>query len=272
MVRKFQSSLGIIASLEPGIESVKPTCLTSRTSATSTSFGGLAARPIRPQNTGYEPNFYSYMNEDHTLINIPDSHSSFQCRDDATITSATEDPGVPYWGASSSSKQTAASRVPTMLGSFGASLWKQRPESVDCRASIQATGADVDRESVGPPFFKGHSQKGREIRDTNVVHSLKDRENPQRILERKVDLAVRGEIMAQRKMYEAEVEARNWEKRSSDFSFEEISQEFESQRFQLHQASRWADQAQRDKISLYGEMEVRNRLFKEDQARDCQEI
>ena len=68
------------------------------------------------------------------------------------------------------------------------------------------------------------------------------------------------------------VEARFWEKRNSDFSFEEINQEFESQRFQPHQASRWADQAQRDKISLYGEMEVRNWLFKEDQARDCQEI
>ena len=51
--------------------------------------------------------------------------------------------------------------------------------------------------------------------------------------------------MAQRKFYEAEaeVEARNWEKSNSDIAFQEINQEFESQRFQLHQASRWADQA-----------------------------
>ena len=70
---------------------------------------------------------------------------------------------------------------------------------------------------------------------------------------------------------EAEVEARNWEKRNSDIAFREINQEFESQRFQLHQASRWSDQAQRDKISLYGELELRNRLFQEDHARDCQE-
>ena len=54
--------------------------------------------------------------------------------------------------------------------------------------------------------------------------------------------------------------------------FHEINQEFESQRFQLHQASRWADQAQRDKMSLYGELEFRNRLFQEHHARDCQAI
>ena len=39
-------------------------------------------------NTGYEPNFHSYMNEEHTPINLPDSHRSFQCRDDATIISS----------------------------------------------------------------------------------------------------------------------------------------------------------------------------------------
>ena len=42
--------------------------------------------------------------------------------------------------------------------------------------------------------------------------------------------------------------------------------------FQLHQASRWEDQAQRDKISLYGELELRNRLFQKDHVRGCQEI
>ena len=76
--------------------------------------------------------------------------------------------------------------------------------------------------------------------------------------------------MAQRTLYEAEaeVEARNWE----TSLFLEINQEFEPQQLQLHQASRWADLARRDKISLYGELELRNRLFQEDHARDCQEI
>ena len=70
---------------------------------------------------------------------------------------------------------------------------------------------------------------------------------------------------------EAEIEARNWEKRHSEIAFREINQEFESQRFQLHQASRWADLAQRDKITLYGELDLRNRLFQGDYAKDCQE-
>ena len=39
--------------------------------------------------------------------------------------------------------------------------------------------------------------------------------------------------MTQRELYEAEaeVEARNWEKKNSDFAFQEINQEFEFQSF-----------------------------------------
>ena len=79
--------------------------------------------------------------------------------------------------------------------------------------------------------------------------------------------------MAQQKLYqaEAEVEARYWEKRNSDNAFHEINQEFESQQFQLHQASRRADRAQRDNVSLYG-LELRKTLLQENHARDGQEI
>ena len=78
--------------------------------------------------------------------------------------------------------------------------------------------------------------------------------------------------MSQRKLYEVEAkdEARNWEKKNSDFACQEINQEFESFRFQLHHASRY--QAQRDKIILYGELELRNRLLQESRARNCQEV
>ena len=64
--------------------------------------------------------------------------------------------------------------------------------------------------------------------------------------------------MAQQKLHEAEaeVEARNWEKQGQDIASQEINQEFESQRFQLHQASRWAEQAQKDEFSLYGEIGI----------------
>ena len=136
--------------------------------------------------TGYEPNFNSYMNEEHSPINLPDSHRSFPCRDDATIISTTEDPEVPYSGASSSSKQIVASRVPTMLGSLGSSLWKQWLESVDSRDGTQETGANLDRESVVSTMFSSQSSKGKGDRDQNVVHSLRDGENLHNILERKV--------------------------------------------------------------------------------------
>ena len=46
---------------------------------------GWLANPT--PHTGNEPNFNSNMNEEHTPINLPDSHRSFPCRDDATIIS-----------------------------------------------------------------------------------------------------------------------------------------------------------------------------------------
>ena len=81
-----------------------------------------------------------------------------------------------------------------------------------------------------------------------------------------------GITLASKGVLSVFVEARCWEKRNSDVALREIHQEFESQRFQLQQASRWVDQAQRDKISSYGELEFRSRPFQENHARDCQEI
>ena len=66
-------------------------------------------------------------------------------------------------------------------------------------------------ENLWQRRFLVHSRKGKD-RDTNVLHSLEDRDNLQNILERKVDSAVRGERVTQQKLYEdeAEVETRNW--------------------------------------------------------------
>ena len=101
--------------------------------------------------------------------------------------------------------------------------------------------------------------RGKRDRELNCVHALRDRDHLQKILERKVDMAIQGEKEAQQKLYqaEAEIEAKNWELRNRDYSFQEIHQEFESQRFRLNQASRWRHQAQRDKISLYGEFGIK---------------
>ena len=72
--------------------------------------------------------------------------------------------------------------------------------------------------------------------------------------------------------FEADVEVKHSEKRNSDIALYKVNLEFESQRLQLQQANQWADQAQRDKMSLHGELEMRSRLFREHQANDCQEI
>ena len=96
----------------------------------------------------------------------------------SAIISTTEDPeGFPHSGASSSTKQTAASRVPTMLGSFGNRFWKQwrDHESVDSRNGIQENVSNLDRESVVSTIFRSQSNEKRD-RDQNVVHSLRERE------------------------------------------------------------------------------------------------
>ena len=135
-------------------------------------------------------------------------------------------------------------------------------ESVDSRNGIQETRADLDRETVVSTLCRSESN-GKRDRDQNVVQSLRETENLHTMLERKAELVVQGEIMVQQKLYEAEaeVEAGYREKRNSDIALREINQEFETQRLQLQQA-----------VSLCGELELRNRLFHENHARDCQEI
>ena len=78
-------------------------------------------------------------------------------------------------------------------------------DCVDRRESIMETCADLDRETVVSTLFRPESKAKRD-RDQNVVQSLRDRENLHKILERTLELAVRGEKMAQQKLFEAEAE------------------------------------------------------------------
>ena len=59
---------------------------------------------------------------------------------------------------------------------------------------------------------------------------------------------------------EADMEMRRWEKKSSERALYETHRELASQRLQLHRANQWADQAQREKINLCGDLEMRNRF------------
>ena len=130
-----------------------------------------------------------------------------------------------------------------------------------------------DRATVVSSLFGSVSKDNRD-RDQNVVQTLRDKQNLHKILTQKAELAVRGEKLAQQRLYEgdADVEVKHWEKRNSDIAGNGINQAFEPPRPQPQQANQWADQAQGDKISLYGDLEMRNRLFRENQAKDCQEI
>ena len=98
-------------------------------------------------------------------------------------------------------------------------------------------------------LFLGSVSKGKRDRDQNVVRTLGHRQNLHKILERKAELAVRREKLAEQRLYEAEadVEVKHWGKRNSDTALYEINQEFESQRLQLQQANQRTDQAQRQK-------------------------
>ena len=78
------------------------------------------------------------------------------------------------------------------------------------------------------------------------------------------NLMVRNEVVERRSVTKSQ--------KGKKAYVERINQDFEIQRLQLQQANHWADQAQGEKISLHGESEVRNRLFRENHARDCQEI
>ena len=51
-----------------------------------------------------------------------------------------------------------------------------RVHVVSGRTGLQEIGAELDRESVAATIFSSQSKRKRD-RDTNVVHSLKDREN-----------------------------------------------------------------------------------------------
>ena len=93
-------------------------------------------------------------------------------------------------------------------------------------------------ESVATTIFSS-LWRGKRYRDTNVVHALRDRENPQKILERKVGLVVQGQKDAQQKLYQAEAETEAKKVGKSEIGtilFREINQEFESQQLQLHQS------------------------------------
>ena len=68
------------------------------------------------------------------------------------------------------------------------------------------------------------------------------------------------------------MEIQNLERRNSEYALTESQRELEPQRRQLLEANQWADQAQRERIHLCSELDMKNRLHQERYARSCREI
>ena len=156
-------------------------------SAHWSGMSGCLANPT--PNTGYEPNFYSYLNEEHTPINLLDCHRSFPRRDDATIISTTEDP--EGFATLRSIQQQRANR--SKQGSHNVRIFREHAgraesgnrwrdhESVDSRNGIQETGANLDRESVVSILLKftvKREERSRSKRCAFVKRQRKSPENP----------------------------------------------------------------------------------------------
>ena len=98
-------------------------------------------------------------------------------------------------------------------------------------------------------------------RDLNSVQTLPDRQNLHELLERKAESARRGESAAQKRLSEAkaDLEIGRLEQKNSEIALFMISST--PQRLQLHQANQWADQSQREKINLCGELHMMYSFF-----------
>ena len=112
-----------------------------------------------------------------TKLQWLDSHHDFQCQNDATVISTIDPEGLPLSGACNSSKQTAASGIPSMFAS--SSPWKQMASHVSGRASLQETGAVADRDLLQQrfQFTVEREEKSRHKRCAYVERQSKSSKN-----------------------------------------------------------------------------------------------
>ena len=94
------------------------------------------------------------------------------------------------------------------------------------------------------------------------------------IFNEELDKLVQAENSVQKKwnLNENKMEIQNLKRRSSEYALFESQRELEPQRRQSLKANQWADQAQRERIQLCSELEMKDHLHQESYARSCQEI
>ena len=141
---------------------------------------------------------------------------------------------------------------------------------------------DREREERQGSVISVAESMSKKSRRNNIrSHSLQthrefysDERDLREDLERRPQQAVLGENSAQRKwdLTKYDLEIQNLERRNSEYALIESRRELESQRRQLLETNQWADQAQRERILLCSELEMKNRLHRECYARSGQEI
>ena len=181
---------------------------------------------------------------------------------------------APHEKSRSSSRKSAAGTVPTAFGSSaGHSFGKPQRDCVSETSLLSQLALPGGLESRSVSTKDESLMTGKRDRGESIGQSMRDREIFHKILERKAESSIQGENEAQKKLseIEADVEIRRWEQRSSEIALHESYRELETQRLQLLQANTW-DNAQSERISLCGELEMRNKLFQESRTKDCQEI
>ena len=116
---------------------------------------------------------------------------------------------------------------------------------------------------------KIHCRKIKEIENRRVWNFLQlekyrilpERKSLHEDLEKEAERTFQGECAAQKRLSEAQVEVdrREWERRNADIALYETTRHLESKRVELYQANQRADQAQREKSWLLGELDTRNK-------------
>ena len=205
-------------------------------------------------NTSYEPKlaekkFCIDIDSEHTPINLPRG-MIFPQEYAATIIGL-EDLNLPrHPGPSSSSQHSAASRIPTL--------------SKLCELGTSATMVMANRDFVVGNTSKkgnlrGHGSWNSCFKSFRFCVKEEERSRPKRcanikkqakssqFFEREAELAVKGEKLAQQKLYEGKADVKIIRRINGLTKLKET-------------------------ISLYGELEMSNRLFREHQAKDWQEI
>ena len=224
---------------------------------------GYLADPTH--STGYEPKEFDKITSadgDTTPINDPnyDNISDF-----SKITG----------------ENTGLFRVSTMLEASLSHVSHGESKDSMHRETVARQRERETQEREGSVISVAESMSKKSRRNSIRSHSLQthrefysDERNLREDLERRAEQAVLGDNSAQRKLYltEYDLEIQNLERRNSEYALIESRRELESQRRQLLEANQWADQAQRERIHLCSELELKNRLHQACYARSCQEI